>query len=144
MKAGTHPRMAFPAFGGLGGFCVGGFVRDRPPAFCCPFTCTQQKDFCAFLQRNKTSAIFIQRGAIKNSVATSNTSSTALYNTILCCVSYVLTLNLNNHLTRQRKQWEKEGVKKKRLVSQSQLLTDNSRNTRKQTPDTGFSALMLH
>jgi len=28
----TYPRVPFPDMGGLGGFCVGGFVRGSPPA----------------------------------------------------------------------------------------------------------------
>lgn len=27
----TYPKMPLPALGGLGGFCVGGLDRDRPP-----------------------------------------------------------------------------------------------------------------
>lgn len=29
----TYPKVPLPGIGGLGGFCVGGVVRDRPPIF---------------------------------------------------------------------------------------------------------------
>lgn len=33
LKYSTYPMVPFPGIGGLGGFCVGGVVRGRPPIF---------------------------------------------------------------------------------------------------------------